>query len=62
MIVHCALCIVHLKSRAIVMVRLLVLMVVPSQLFLAAVAVAAAELVDATSGVDEFLFAGEEGV
>lgn len=44
------------------MVRLLLLMVVPSQLLLAAVAVAAAELVDATCGVDEFLFAGEEGV
>ena len=44
------------------MVRLFVLMDVPSQLFLAAVAVAAAELVDATCGVDEFLFASEEGV
>ena len=32
------------------------------KLFLHAVAVAAAELVYATSGVDEFLFAGEEGV
>ncbi len=33
-----------------------------SKLFLATVAVAAHELVNATSGVDEFLFAGEEGV
>ncbi len=32
------------------------------QLFFATVAVAAHELVNATSGVDEFLLAGEEGV
>ena len=32
------------------------------QLFFATVAVAAHELVYATSGVDEFLLAGEEGV
>ena len=31
-------------------------------LLLITVAVAAAELVDATGGIDEFLFAGEEGV
>ncbi len=57
-IVHCA----FGKGPAIVMTGPFSFLMFPSQLFLAAVAIAAAEFIHTAGCVDEFLFAGKERV